>query len=160
MPYSRWYFHIYLISTLILSALITGYSSMNAWLFNQNSNPVQYTVVFAVISSLSVLLILWTAYAFYRHFNYANPGEIQQRAYMIGSVCLNCALIIVSIVILGILTYIGSMSFYIVAIIWLAINTLLGVVSIYRSVIVVRSGRDVSVNPPKPEADAFNDYTN
>ena len=141
IPYSRWYFNLYLISTLALAATMVGYSAMSCWFFDTSFSPTKYVVGFAILAAIGAILLIWSAYGILRHIEYANPGERQQKMFIVGSLCLSIALMIISIVMLGLLTAFGSMSYYVAAVIWMAINGVLGVLSLIRSVIVTRTER-------------------
>ncbi len=155
IPYSRWFFNYFLISTLTFGGTMVGYSSMIAYFFDMTNLEYKYSVGFGLLAAISIILVLWTAYAITRHLDYANPGELRQKIYIVAAICIGIALIIISVVMLIMCTVYGYMAFYVVAIIWIVINEALGVLSLTRSVVVTETQRRASSNYGQQEQDVI-----
>ena len=133
IQHSSWYYHIYLVSTLIFAGVVTGYSAMMSWVFDSSFNQDKYTAGFCLITVLSGILIIAAAVSLVHFFRLPDPNTKISRAFIIVALTLHIAIVIIAIVMLGILGPKSTMAFYVVLVLWAAINGALAVLSLLRS---------------------------
>ncbi len=141
LAFSRWYFQIYLISSIAFGGMTLGYASLTSWYYNMSFFDDDKVAGFALIASFAGIVLLWSAFAIARHFETANPSDSQQKIYIVATVLLQAAILIIAIVMLAVLSADDGMAFYIVDIVWATVNIVIGFLSLSRSTSVAKVDR-------------------